>query len=232
MPARRPYRKKKAYRKRTYNRAKPRGALAPRAKVYPFSRSTENFLDVSGPTNGWITTADNSLVRSFAWSLNSLTANTEFTSLFNQYKLNYAVVKMYPTVSLINATQEGYSGSQYGGNVIITMWRNTHGVELDASFSSADLLQIQRKRQFMVPSSKPTIIKMPLRQLSQLYSTVTGGGIDYATVKPRYIHTSETHTPHFGLNVHIKKVDGTPFVAGSMDMLIKEQILLTCKQVK
>lgn len=233
MPAGRKYNnKKKMFKKRNYNRPKVKGALAPKPKTYAFSRSTENFLNMDTPTNGWITTSDNAVVRSFTWNLAGLTSNAEFTSLFSQYKLNYAIVKMFPTISKFTGVQGPVIGTAYGGNSIITMWRNTHGVPLDSSFSTADLLQIQAKRQFMVPSQKPTLIKMPLKQLNNLYSTATGLGSDYSTVKPRYISTSETATPHYGLNIHIRKIDGTPFVAGGNDMLIKEQILLTTKQVK
>lgn len=231
MPARRPYRKKKrTYKKRTYNRPRTRAALIPRPRTYAFSRATENFLNMDAPTNGWVTTADNAVVRTFAWDLNSLTANSEFTNLFAQYKLNYAVVKMFPTVSKFVAVQGAPIPSAYGGNSIITVWRNVHGVALDSAFSTSDLLQIQSKRQFMVPSSKPTIIKMPLKQSSNLYGSLTN--TDYAAVKPKYVSTTETSTPHYGLNVHIRKIDGTPYGAGGNDMLVKEQILLTCRQVK
>lgn len=73
---------------------------------------------------------------------------------------------------------------------------------------------------------------MPLKQLNNLYSTASGLGSDYSTVKPRYISTTETTTPHYGLNIHIRKIDGTPYVAGGNDMLVKEELLLTCRQVK
>ena len=124
-------------------------------KVYPFKRQTEVMLDMSNPSPaGWTQTLDNQVVKTFSFNLNDLPNHTEFQALFNQYKLNYAIIEMFPNVSTMvgGYTQPGSSGSNY----IVHVWRNTHGVPLNAAFTREDLLEIQNKKTFMMPMTKPT----------------------------------------------------------------------------
>lgn len=225
MPPKRPY-KKKMNRKRNYR--KPRAVMVSRPRVFAFKRQTETYLDMTSPSDGWLTTLDNQIVKTFTFNLNDLPNHSEFVNLFAQYKLNYAVIELFPNVSAMTA---GYV--QTGGaasNFLCTVWRNTHGVPLTAAFTKDQLLEIQRKRTFMMPTSKPTRFKMPLKQLSTMYASTLNS--DYATVKPRYINTTEDTTQHYGINVAISRVDGTAFNSNAPNCLVRNTVLLTCKQVK
>lgn len=227
MPIKRNYRKKRPYRKkRVYRKKNAISRPIPRPKVYGFSRSRENLLALESPSDGWITTLDDAVVKTFAYDLAMLPAYTEFTNLFEQYKLNMVILKFYPSYSQVVSTTAPVAST----NVVITVWPNTHGQPLTAAFDDTALLQVQRKRQWMFPLNRPTQLKMFLKQLSANY----GGALntDYTTMKPRYVSTLETGMPHYGLNVHIKKVDGSAFASNSARLLIQEKIYLTCKQVK
>lgn len=215
------YRKKKIYRKKTTGMA----LKVPKPRVMPFGRNMEYLLSLENPSNGWIQTLDNALVKTFDFNLAELPNFTDFTNLFSQYKLNMAILKIYPSASQV-VVSTAAAGTQ---NMIITVWANTHGNPLTAVFQNSELLEIQRKKAWMFPMNKPTSIKMPLRQLTNTYAGTLN--TDYATVRPRYISTTETSTPHYGMNVHIRKMDGTAFGSNSARLLIRQKIYLTCKQV-
>ncbi|AXQ66488.1 MAG: capsid protein [Cressdnaviricota sp.] len=235
MPYLRRQNNRKNTRKPTMNRRttrrnvrKPKATLVAKPQVYPFRRSTEAFLDMSSPSDGWLTTLDNQLVKTFTYNLNQLPNHSEFVNLFSQYKLNYAMVEMFPNVSQMVSgyTQTGGSSSNY----LVTVWRNTHGVPLTAAFTRDELLEIQNKRTFMLPTTKPTRFKMPLKQLATTYASTLNS--DYATIRPRYINTSEDTTQHYGINVAITRVDGSAFAADAANTLVRSTVLFTCKQVK
>lgn len=225
-PKNRNFRKKRVYRKR--NNYKRKASLVSIPKVIPFKRQMEEYVDFTSPPSDWVTTLDNQLVRTFTYNLNDLPNHSEFVNLFAQYKLNYAIVEMFPNVSLMTAgyVQTGGAASNY----TVTVWRNTHGVPLTAAFTRDELLEIQSKRTFMMPTTKPTRFKMPLKQLSTMYASTLNN--DYATVRPKYINTTEDTTQHYGINVAISRVDGTAFNSNAPNCLVRSTILLTCKQVK
>lgn len=226
MPMRKQYRRKRQpIKRKVYPKKTGRTLRVPRPKVFPFARSTEHLLSLNAPDGGWITTLDNSIVKTFDFNLGELPNHTDFTNLFSQYKLNMAIVQIYPSASSV-VVSTGPSGTQ---NMIITVWPNTHGTPLTAVFQDTELLEIQRKRQFMFPLNRPTNLKMYLKQLSNTYAGTLN--TDYTTVKPRYISTTETSTPHYGMNVHIRKLDGTAFGSNAPKLLFKQKLYLTCKQV-
>ena len=223
------FRKKKNYgrQRRTYGGRGMGRKMRPR--VYSYFRLKENLLAFEAPDDGWVESiVDNSIMKTFTFSLGELPNNSEFTNLYRQYKLNHAVIKMFPSYSSIVST----TGPVVANNIIITVWPNTDGKALDASFSSAKLLEKQAKKQWMFPQNKPTSISMPLFQLGNTYGGSITNPVDYAVRKPRYISTEEVNTPHYGFNVHIRKVDGSAFGTNSPRLLIKEKIYFTTKQVQ
>lgn len=117
-----------------------------RVRTYAFSRSVENLLAMEAPTDGWITagnplTTGACLVKTFTFDLAELPNHLEFKNLYRQYKLNYAVVKMFPSYSSIVST----TGPIVTNNCIITIWPNTDGKALDATFLNENLLEKQAK---------------------------------------------------------------------------------------
>lgn len=222
----RKYRRKGRQTKRTVGKYQPRKM---RVRTYSFFRGNENLLACEAPTDGWIASIiDNSIVKTFAFNLGELPNNSEFANLYRQYKLNYAVIKMFPSYSSVVST----TGSVVSNNLIITMWPNTDGKALDSSFQDSQLLEKQSKRQFMMPQNKPLTLKMPLFQLRNTYGGAVLNPVDYAVAKPKYISTTEPNAPHYGINVHIRKVDGSAFASDSARFLIKEKIYFTCRQVQ
>lgn len=201
----------------------------PRPKVYSFCRSREQLLALEDPdagATGWTSTFDDAVVKTFTFGLSELPNFNEFTSLFREYKLNAAAVKFYPSYSTVASTD----AAVVSNNIIITVWPNTTGTALTAAFTKAELNEIQRKRQWMFPLNRPTTIYMPLKQLNSVYNTTIN--TDYTVVKPRYISTAETTTPHYGINVHICKVDGSTFSTNSARLKIVEKVYLTTRQVR
>lgn len=226
------YRKRKSTkvpRPRTGRRPRmARARLVTAPKVFPFKRQMEEYVDFSSPPTDWVTTLDNQIVRTFTYNLNDLPNHSEFVNLFAQYKLNYAVVEMFPNVSQMTSGYVAVGGA--ASNYIVTVWRNTHGVPLNAAFTRDELLEIQAKKTFMMPTGKPTRFKMPLKQLATVYASTLNS--DYATIRPRYINTTEDTTQHYGINVAISRVDGSAFNSNAPNCLVRSTILLTCKQVK
>lgn len=224
MPYRKTYKKKRTIKRKVYPKKTGRTLRVPKPRVVPFSRSKEYLLEMENPANGWIETTDNALVKTFDFNLAELPNYTDFVNLFSQYKLNMVILKIFPSGSMLGSFPQ--SSTQ---NMIITVWPNTHGNPLTTLFTNDKLLEIQRKKTFMFPQNKPTSLKMYLRQISNTYAGTIN--TDYATVKPRYISTTEASTPHYGMNVHIRRMDGTAFGVNSLRLLFREKIYLTCKQV-
>lgn len=219
------YRKKRTYNKKT---APHMNKKIPRPKVYAFHRQREQLLALEDPdagATGWISTFDDAVCKTFVFALNELPNYNEFTGLFQQYKLNACALKMYPSYSSVVSTD----AAVVSNNILITVWANTTGTPLTAAFTKAELNQIQKKRQWMFPLNRPTTVTMPLKQLNQVYHSTIN--TDYTVMKPRYLSTTETSTPHYGVNVHIAKVDGSTFSSNSARIKIFEKIYLTCKQV-
>lgn len=203
----------------------------PGGRTYPFMRTTDELLALENPSasgaSDWIQTVDDSVVKTFVFALNELPSHGEFTNLFGEYKLNMAILKMFPSYSSIVSTD----AAVVSNNILITVWPNRTGTALSSAFTREDLDQIQRKRTWLLPINRPTTIKMPLNQLDARY----GGGAnvtDYMVARPKYCSTTETSTPHYGFNVHITKVDKSAFTSNSVRLLCKEKIYLTCRQVK
>lgn len=224
--------KKNMKKKRNYKNSKvSRNLSITPTKTYGFSRTRQHLLALESPDDGWITTIDGACVKTFSHSLSELADYGDFTNLYKQYKLNMCILKIFPSYSQVVSSTAPVAST----NIIITIWKNTHGELLDATFDDNKLLQIQRKRQFMFPMNRPTTIKMYLRQLSEIYAptTITPPTIApaYGTIRPKYISTAEPTTPHYSYNIHIKKVDGAAFGSNSPRLLMKEQVYLTTKQV-
>lgn len=222
----RPRTRKKSFKKKT---APSMQNIVPRPSVYNFTRTREQLLALEDPdagATGWTSTFDDCVLKTFTFNLAELSNFSEFTGLFRQYKLNSAALKFYPTYSEVVSS----TAATVSNNIIITVWKNLTGTPLTAAFTKAELNEIQAKKQWMFPLNRPTSMYMPLAQLNQVFGSTIN--TDYTVIKPRYISTSETTTPHYGFNVHIQKVDGSTFGSNSVRLKIMEKIYLSCKQVR
>jgi hypothetical protein len=111
------------------------------------------------------------------------------------------------------------------------MWRAKSGIGLDSTFTQSDLLQIQNKKTFMTNQNKPIKFKMYLNQLSERWDA--DASLDsLSVVKPKYISTTRDTVTHYGLNMHVQKVDGTIFQELDVKFRVRYTVYLTCKQVQ
>jgi len=217
-------------------RANLRKRSFPKGKVYNFKRQYEAYLDTSLPDNSnhWYQCGNNAVVKTFAVALDTLPSPTDFKNLFNQYKINYLVVELYPTWKTVNVANTLANNTTYpitNTQLIVTAWRNSAGIALDSSFTQNDYLQVQSKRTFMTNGNRKIQFKMYLNQLVDVYDNDTSVE-SKALVKPKYLSTTRDDVPHYGINFHIQKVDDTAFNNMDIDFKVRYTVYLSCKEVK
>ena len=228
------FRKKKRTKKRVNRK---RGLVkvqrGMRPAVYPFKRSLSVTigLNSSSPPEGW-SVSGNNLYKNWGFSLAQLGSHTEFTQLFKYYKLAGVRVQLYFSNTNSNARESGSSPNQ---QIIMWMDTNKDGADLSASGLEATYLNSQtaKKRLCLKTTGKPIDIYMPLRQQSMIYGGV--GNTDYATVRPKWISTTEPATPHFGYKMMLQRVDGQAFTSGisnSQYCKIIQTLYFKCRKVE
>lgn len=260
MPSK--YKKKKTYKKRVKKDHRPQLTRQLKQRVLAFKRdfelpvialeNSDTWPNVPGLTPNWVRGANNQVCATMLFSLSQLPSHTEYKQLFQMYKLNYVVMKIYPSTSSVvsqNINEPIVPGTTGVSNFTITTWRNQTGQPLDATYTDNDLNQVPAKKRRLFPKNKPYVIKAKLNQLSTTFhsdqesvevNTVGGGTAnvikpfnqDFSVRKPRYINTLEDSTPHFGLNIVFKKVDDSYFDEMSPRLKIMYTLYFTCKGLK
>lgn len=229
------FRKKKRTKKRV-NKNKRAGVRVQRGlapAIYPFKRSmsTTIGLNTTSLPEGW-SASGNNLYRNWGFSLAQLGSYSEFTELFKYYKLCGVRVQMYFSNTNSNSKDGGASPNQQ-----IIMWIDTNkdGADVAASGLEATYLNSQtaKKKLCLRTTGKPIDIFMPLRQQDIIYGGI--GNNDYATVRPKWISTTEPTTPHFGYKMMLQRVDGQAFTSGlsnSQYCKIIQTLYFKCKKVE
>lgn len=191
--------------------------------VYPFTRQYEEMLVLESPSGNFQNTAiDNLVVGQVAIALSSLPDYTDFTTLFQAYKLNALTLRVTPSYQLdADATT--------GETIICDIWINPYGIAPGLGFTLNDLLQIQKRQSFIMPQRKSFTRSMKLNQLSETYGSSTN--TDYSKQRPKYLSTSEASTPHYGLSFCFRRPDGAAMTSVSPRLLLNYTAKLTCKQV-
>lgn len=178
-------------------------------KTFQFKRDIEQTLSLSGSAapEGWSLDGTNRVYTTLGWSLSSIPENVDFVSLFRQYRLKGARVRMY-----FSNTMSGTEDSSLHANsqLLVRMAPNQRG--------SSDLLgnsywqQIQAKKyRLAINGGKPLDIYMPLKQPNTLQSST---GTAPALVSPKFISSQIGNIVHYGLNLSIERVDGAGFTNG------------------
>lgn len=194
-----------------------------RPSVYPFTRQYEQMLVLEAPDGGFLTTfQDNLVVGQVNIALSSLPDYTDFTTLFQAYKINGMTLKVTPSYQLD-------ADPATGETILCDIWLNPYGVAPGAGFKLSDLLQIQKRQSFIMPQRKGFSRSMRLKQLSEIYASATN--TDYVSMRPKYIATTEANTPHFGLSFCFRRPDGAAMTNMSPRLLLNYTAKLTCKQV-
>lgn len=204
------------HKKRNWKRRNPNSTLGGvgrsiRLAIHSFKRSFEQTisLSTSAVPEGWYANGNN-LYKNWGFSLASIGNFTHFTDLFKFYKVNAARVQMYFSNTGSNPTM---GSNMYYPNSQILLFIDTNNDGADESSSGLAQTyydsQTAKKRLCLNSNGKPIDLFMKLRQADMVY----GGpaNTDYATIKPKWISTSEPTTPHFGFKTMLQRVDGQAF---------------------
>lgn len=207
----------------------------------------------AGFVRGGNATLGNSVVGTLTFSLNQLPGYSEFKNLFQMYKLNHVVMKIYTTTSQVvsqNINGPVQAGSIGASNFTVETWMNPTGQPLAAdAVTDALINQIPAIKRRIMPKGKPYTISCPLKQLSQTYregqqvvevldtsntvrDVLIPWNVDYAVRKPRYLNTSEDGTPHYGVNIRFKKLDDSAFDTLSPRLKIMYTLYFSCKGIQ
>lgn len=239
MPRAKGYKgKKRVFRRRNIRRAKrplqriQRG-LSP--SIHAFKRSLTQTIQLSTTAvpEGWYASGNN-LYKNWGFSLSSLGSFQEFTDLFKYYKVMGARVQMY--FSNTNSGPTMGSNMYYpNSQVLLHIDTNRDGEDSSTSGLEATYLNSQtaKKKLCLNTLGKPIDIYMGLRQQSMLYGG--SSNTDYATVKPRWIATTEPTTPHFGYKTMLQRVDGQAFssiTTNTQYVKIITTLYFQCKKVE
>lgn len=212
---------------------KPQRGMSPSIHIFRRSMTQTIALDTTAVPEGWYASGNN-LYKNWGFSLASLGSFAEFTDLFKFYKICGARVQMYfsntgsvPTMG----DNMYYPNSQ----ILLHIDSNRDGEDSSTSGLEATYLNSQtaKKRLCLNNRGKPLDLYMPLRQQSMIYGGASN--TDYATVKPRWIATTEPTTPHFGYKTMLQRVDGQAF--GSIQtnkqyVKIVTTLYFKCKKVE
>ncbi len=93
--------------------------------------------------------------------------------------------------------------------------------------------QTSKRKSAISSNGKPLDYFMRVKQANEVYNT--GVNTDYTLQKPQWISTSETGTPHYGMNMHIERCDGDTLSSGFSNNQIVRIIYtyyIECKKVQ
>ena len=207
------YRKKRPYRKRVY-RKKPMIPRGLRQAIMPLQRDITHFVNttVGALPTGWAFgtagTHYNTIQCSQVFHLGMLDSTTDFSNIFQQYKLNCVIVSI---TNLHNSNQaNGTSTSSqvyFGGNIVGYAEKNMQGGTLDTAIEQGYWDQRPGKKTFTLPNSRPRVFKIYPKILVPSYLTATT-----TQTQPRKsgwlpTTTSGMEIPHYGLNMQFSYVD-------------------------
>lgn len=215
---RRPYRPRRRPRKRTMTR-KPTFKMAKplKPKTYFFKRCFSEVvqLNTQSPPLGWSVTG-NALYRQFVYKLSDLAQYTDFTNLFNQYKLTGVKIQL-----LFSNTQSGQVANTVStapqvlhSNSQVIMWIAPNPTGVAQTVGPDEMLKISaHKKRLCLNGGKPITVYRKLKQLQETHGGA--GNTDFAFVNPRLISTSEPHTLHYGQNICLERADQGLFANNS-----------------
>ena len=201
-----------------------------RPATYFFKRRMTMVVPLQPDVEGW-TSESNGLYRTWVFSLQQVQDFTDFTNLFGLYKLSAVNVEM--TLSSTNANVNTASASMNPSQIIVYTAPNPIG--FNETLNEVYFLNTSsaKKRNLMNSNGRSSNFYMPLKQATQVFAGVSND--DYAVQRPKFISTSESATPHYGIDMRMQRVDGLPFssgYSGDMYMKITTTYYIQCKQVQ
>ena len=221
------YKRKRALARRA---KRPKVGRAPRGlipSIYKFKRFNTNTitLDSGTVTPGWTQfTGDSSVIqKTWVFSLDGMNGYTQFTSLFQQYKLMGVRLQIYPSVTEVTA----YRAADVSQIIMYTS-KSKYGY---AASSTEELLSRQAiKKKVVFKGGRPVDVYMPLTQLTQIYGNAVS--TDYIPSRPKWISTNEVNTQHYGIDMAFQTVSGQNILEMPMSLKIMTTLYFQCKGVK
>ena len=197
--------------------------------VYLFKRRRTEVVNVNNTAgSNWIPTDDNGIARSWAFALTDLPNYTDFTNLFSQYKILAVKAEIFfcnssvgvlPAGTMSNLQMLAYAAPNRTGQI-------AHGND-EVHFLEC---QASTRRCCYVGSAKPLKYYMKVNQLSERYNSAVN--TDYAVVKPRYVSTNEPDSAHYGLDCHIRLVNGTAMGSNVTQLKTLLTYYIACRGVQ
>lgn len=180
-------------------------------RVVQFKRSIPStiILNNASPPEDWTSignaaTRTSALVVNYSFALSELVDYTDFTNLFDSYRIKGVRMQGY------------FSNTQSSGdantNLMLYYMTSDFGNQAPSSLTEQFFLnRPTHKKKILLNANGGKVfdIYQPLKQLSELYASTTN--TDYALVNPRFVSTAEPNTPHYGMYMRLQRIDGEAF---------------------
>lgn len=216
-----PYTKRSSWlRWRAGRTARPRGGLRPQI-TYVNRRVTESLNLTTVPTTGtidnwnvhsdYVALTPNAISRALAFKLSDLNNSSEFSNLFESYKITHVDLTVTPSTQL--GESEGLNSSHGNASNLIVRYRTNRYGLTTAGVSLMQWNEVQNQKIMYLNGSKPLFMRIWLNQASEIYSSAVN--TDYGAQRPEFISTTEVDTPHYGSAIRIEMIDGTQPLSGN-----------------
>ena len=189
---RRPIKKRRVTKRRAVGKVYKKSGVSRGMSMHSFSRmkNTSQILTLSNNTayaNG-----------SFTFALNDLTNYTEFTNLFDQYKITKVQIefKMHTNPYILYSTQP-VGGAQAAAPITFPTIYLVNDHDDATALTLAEFKERQSVRRFVLAPNK--IIKWSVKPaiLNQLYRTAVSTA--YAPKYGQFIDCAQADVPHYGV---------------------------------
>lgn len=220
MPPRRPRRQNRKRvkvmggRKRTVNKV--------RRQVHMFKRTA-----YIGTVTASISAAGtpSPVASAFAFSLSQVPNVSEFSSLFDQYKLTGVRMRITPALT------QGISSPLFGTSAALGYSKVHTAIDYDdntAPTSEDELLEYGSLKSTTAFKDHTRYIKPKL--LQQVYRSALS--TSYAPKSSVYLDMATSDVPHFGLKLWVSAPNTPAGTAGSISYKIYQTMYFTCKNVR
>lgn len=176
-----------------------RAGITRRPRVISFQRSAteELTLNTQSPPTGW-TAVDDGLCINYVFGLSEIDEYTSFTNLFSMYRLKGVRIEGYFSNTVSDSANK---------QTMMYYCQNYVGAHPASDLTEQYFLNkpIHKRRVLVTSRGKAFSIYCPLNQLAENYSSATN--TDYGVVKPRWVSTTETSCPHYGMSVRLQRLD-------------------------
>lgn len=148
-------------------------------------------------------------------NLSSLPNSAEFTSLFDQYRINFVVLKMFLRVS---------PDAQAAANAVSPRVYWTRDTNSSGVLTQAEMKQRADMRCAVLRPERPVIIKFKPNLLQNVY--LSGVANAYEPVYGKYIDTASASAPYYGVLYNV-----TDFTNTNYFLDIEATFYFQCKNV-